>query len=263
MGRPVKTLTVEELTKSLDDEDPSVTVETEDEGKKDRKFLVLLYLETDDYDTNKVMEKICNFPTYMFICHDKDTKADGTPDKSHYHCVIQTEIPLFASTVANKLGIDARWVRRCKNIRSAYKYLVHQTKDSFEKNKFRYSTDEVRGNDLDLFKQVIGEKHEGTVLRSVFADLDNGLDPFEILKASFDDGYAYSCIRRNWGIIKDYSHRLKETTYYVQNAELQKLEQWLISTKQYIAENPNTAMRNIAQDRLDRLRSGVEDKFTD
>ena len=48
---------------------------------QDRKFMILLYPDTQDYDIGSVLDKITGFKEYAYILHDCDIDG-GAKNKS-------------------------------------------------------------------------------------------------------------------------------------------------------------------------------------
>ena len=96
---------------------------------QDRKFMILLYPDTQDYDISSVLDKITGFKEYAYILHDCDIKDDGTPKKAHIHCVIRQDSPVAKSAIASKLGIDERFVEYAGKWSTVVRYLVHVDDD--------------------------------------------------------------------------------------------------------------------------------------
>lgn len=107
---------------------------------KDRKFLCLLYPDAEDYDCAEVLQKITTeFPFWAYALHDKDTDQEtGEPKKPHFHVYLGTgKSPYQIKTIANKLGIDERYIEFCGRVRGSIRYLVHA--DDMEKHQYSVS----------------------------------------------------------------------------------------------------------------------------
>lgn len=126
-------------------------------------FCVRLYVETEDYDVKKVLDKIASYDQYAYILHDKDVKEDGTPDKPHYHAVFRNltddgkGAPTSVGAVARVLGISSANIQAGRNEnenrgwKGSIRYLPHDTADAKRKNKYQYDRNLIKANfDLDV-----------------------------------------------------------------------------------------------------------------
>lgn len=133
-------------------------------------FCLLLPAETSDFDTSEVLAKVVdNFDQWAYALHDKDKKEDGSLKDPHYHVVLRDVTssgdgsPSTVGAVANKLGINSRWVQAgIKSLDSdgnplegrfkgAVKYLIHGNKEDKLKGKYQYDRSIIVSN-LDLEK---------------------------------------------------------------------------------------------------------------
>ena len=87
------------------------------------------------------------------ICHDRDTKQDGTLKTLHYHVVITTS-RLRKQTILNdltewlNLPLECLSVEKIRNINSAIRYLCHLD----DTDKQRYAPFEILTNDEEYLK---------------------------------------------------------------------------------------------------------------
>lgn len=117
--------------------------------EQDRKFIVLLYVDTDDYDISNVLSIATGFKEYAYILHDRDLKEDGIPKKDHFHLAIRQDTPTTRSAIANKLGIDIKWVQYADKWPSSIRYLCHIDDD----DKIPYAPTDIVSN-FDVNKYI-------------------------------------------------------------------------------------------------------------
>lgn len=141
---------------------------------QDRKFVVLLYPDTTDYDIGTVLDNITGFKEYAYIVHDSDLLDDGTPKKTHIHAVIRQDTPGTRSAIANKLGIDEKWVQFAGKWSTVVRYLVHADDDekyhyppsnivsNFEVNKYIKYKDDIAMASV-ILNQIVDNKCTSTI----------------------------------------------------------------------------------------------------
>lgn len=109
-------------------------------AKQDRKFLGVLYPDSETYDFREVLEKLDDtFTEWAYILHDCDTDVNGECKKPHVHWVGKVKNPCLLSTIANKLGVPENSVEYCKKWKSAVRYLIHMD----DVDKFQYIPENV------------------------------------------------------------------------------------------------------------------------
>lgn len=128
-------------------------------AKKDRKWLVLLYPDSTDYDCAAVLKQIVdtynerNSCDYAYITHDEDVweKEDcdeahsdrvvGEKKKPHIHVLLRWHNgnPRYKGGLAKELGIDEKWIKPVDRWDDALAYLIHFR----DKEKHSYSICEV------------------------------------------------------------------------------------------------------------------------
>lgn len=138
------------------------------------------YAELDPYDVcRSIVAKGCDcgFDCWCMV-HDRDLNDDGTPKRTHFHCVIR-----FLSRRTFMSALDWFWKnllpipkeriqmhmvygsedKEYSNLALAVRYLAHKG----WQNKFQYSPELVMTNDLDYWNSVIS-------IVKIRADLDAG-----------------------------------------------------------------------------------------
>ena len=169
-----------------------------------RTFFLLLYPDNHEHDKAISLIESSGFE-YAYILHDMDVDESGEIKKAHIHCFLKCVNPKLSSTIANKFGIDERFVRKPGSEKSCLLYLVHGN----DPDKYQYDIESVKGTS-DLLSKLIRYKKT------------KGLDECEMLDKIVDfirhhehtgtwsavynfvsmNGF-YSSYRRNYSIIKD------------------------------------------------------------
>lgn len=187
--------------------------------KRYRAFCLLLYEETESYDTVEVLDKITLDPSlkhFYYILHDRDSKEqkerDIFPDvdlqdddspfkKPHYHLVLRYNNGCTISALSKKLGIDSRFIQICSNWRSAIRYLVHRD----DPDKFQYPLEAVSYDDDELiFKSFFPQYKptEAEVVKQYFVLIRNGAIMPELITYAIESE-TWGYFRLNYRIIKD------------------------------------------------------------
>lgn len=103
-----------------------------------RNFTTLIYPDSAITNWREALSELC-VPAILSPLHDKDTNADGTPKKPHYHLLL-----MFAGvkTVAQVQGLinpinAGVKVELVSNVQSLARYFIH--KDNPEKHQYNPS----------------------------------------------------------------------------------------------------------------------------
>lgn len=168
--------------------------------KQGRNFEGVIYPDSESYDFNEVLQKLSDFPQYVYILHDKDTEEGGQLKKAHYHWLISCKSPVSLQTISNRLGVPQNAVEFCRSFKAFLLYMIHAN----EPDKYQYSVDDLQGE----FKRSIltGDQERALVsacldkIRSGEISSIQGLAAFA---ASTDDWPSF---RRNYSILKDLLH---------------------------------------------------------
>lgn len=182
-------------------------------ARRYRTFCILLYNETDSYDTAAVLDFIMgNIYRWNYIRHDMDIKeyhsdefpedyedGDGVHKKPHIHVVVRTQNGHTITAFAKLLGIDARFVQVCSSYRSAVRYLVHAD----DSDKYQYSTLDISSNDPVLLSYFPKYKPSEAEVISQYLDLiRNGAIMPELIRFAVDTE-TWGYFRLNYSILKD------------------------------------------------------------
>ena len=115
-----------------------------------RKFCGILYVESDTYNTDEVLEHIKSyFDQWAYCLHDKDVNDEsGEIKKAHYHWVGSVKNPVSLSTISNAIGVPSNYIEfvrkkgNADNWKGAVRYLVHASNPE----KYQYDAQSVVTN---------------------------------------------------------------------------------------------------------------------
>ena len=108
--------------------------------KRDRKFELILYCDSDSYDIDSVLGlAIDYFPVWAYCLHDSDVLEDGTPKKEHIHFLGKLDDVRTPVVVCRDLQVPINSIANVKSWKAACRYLVHLDSPT----KFQYSIDDV------------------------------------------------------------------------------------------------------------------------
>lgn len=178
------------------------------ESKKDRKWRLLLYPEDPKHVACMKLLDEAGY-NYAAILHDKDV-YDGIPDeddedssgevgtlkKPHWHVVIKTVNPQYATALAKEFGITVNYFKPCKNFDRALVYLVHG--DEKHADKFQYDCSEVFGPLASRVAKLLQNDDEGARVKEIIQKIDScsGRVRYrDVLLWACDNG-LYSDLRR-------------------------------------------------------------------
>lgn len=183
--------------------------------KTSRTFSVLLYVETESYNTDDVLAKCTEyFPEWAHIRHDFDVTSDGEVKKAHIHVVGRLDGPRSPATVANMLGVPAQFVA-CKKgytFRKGVRYLVHLD----DPDKFQYEASDIVTN-VDIGK-YIDPYADVEQAKSIFKKITDEKDTsvVSLTKWSLDEG-CWSEFRRAFPVWKAVMDELYHDVYRKNN----------------------------------------------
>lgn len=122
------------------------------------RFNLLLYVDTEDYCTESVLEKVRtndHIGSYAYILHDRDFYTEETFDrhgnllghigemkKAHYHVTVSLNSRYTISDIGLWLGIPQRFIEKCKSFDGSILYLTHRNAPE----KVPYNNDEIVTN---------------------------------------------------------------------------------------------------------------------
>lgn len=128
--------------------------------KKDYKYrniCLLLYPEWENY--NSIIENMQKLGSKCFWI---EHKADKEESKPHTHVLLSFTNPRRVQNIANKLGIDTRFVVKCSDKCSFIRYLVHA--DNPE--KVQYSRSSINTSTSDCLIDIDKAFSRGAKLSS-------------------------------------------------------------------------------------------------
>lgn len=173
----------------------------QEQKKQSRTFSVILYPDTDTYDTEEVLTACCEyFSEWAYILHDKDTLEDGSLKKPHYHVVGRLEGSRTPQTVANCIGVPANYVD-CKKgytFKKGVRYLAHL--DNPEKAQYDYG---LISSNVELVG-YLNPYNDVSQARAIFdkATRESVDDVRALAQWAFDEG-CYAEFRRNYSFWRD------------------------------------------------------------
>lgn len=108
--------------------------------KRDRKFELVLYPDSESYDIDTVLAASTSyFPMWAYCLHDSDLCDDGTPKKSHIHFLGKLDDVRSPEVVCRDLCLPISSISNVKSWKAACRYLIHLDSPT----KFQYSVDDV------------------------------------------------------------------------------------------------------------------------
>ncbi len=108
--------------------------------KRDRKFELVLYPDSESYDIDTVLAACCSyFSMWAYCLHDSDLCEDGSPKKSHIHFLGKLDDVRSPDVVCRDLCLPSSSISNVKSWKAACRYLIHLDSST----KFQYSVDDV------------------------------------------------------------------------------------------------------------------------
>lgn len=108
--------------------------------KRDRKFELVFYPDSESYDIDSVLSaSISYFSEWAYCLHDSDINEDGSPKKAHIHFIGKLSDMRSPDVVCRDLQIPLNSISNIRKWKSACRYLVHLDTPT----KFQYSFDDV------------------------------------------------------------------------------------------------------------------------
>lgn len=139
-----------------------------------RNFMILLYLEDDNYNIDDVLFILKGFKYYAYITH----KPEENEKKEHIHVFLHLDNATTKKRIAKKLGINERFVEDVKSVRASCRYLTHIDYD----DKIQYKLEDVYISPLfeRKFKKNFEDiKTEEEQIMEVYNFIDNlSIDTF-------------------------------------------------------------------------------------
>lgn len=136
---------------------------TEREAIKTRNYEFVSYV-----DPSHLTELFRGAVHYCWICHDKDTKEDGTNKEKHYHTVVVFQNPRYESAMFKRArqfseenGTNV-FVEAKNDIRRALLYLTHESDKALAEGKPIYEQSELHCDDISWYNTMIDNGEIGS-----------------------------------------------------------------------------------------------------
>ena len=108
--------------------------------KRDRKFELILYPDSDSYDLDSVLDSAIHyFSQWAYCLNDSDILDDGSPKKDHIHFLGKLDDVRSPEVVCRDLQLPFNSISNVKSWKAACRYLVHLDSPT----KYQYSIDDV------------------------------------------------------------------------------------------------------------------------
>lgn len=164
-------------------------------AKKYRSFTGVLYPDSTSYDCSEKLEMLQGaFNQWAYVLHDKDTNADGTPKKPHYHWVGYRENAVLGSTIARAMELQEHEIEHGK---FGWKYLVRYLTHIDHPEKAAYTVDLIKAN-FDVTRFMLDEVTREDMARSLISFIRQGTcnTQMQLVVWALDNG-CYSEFMRN------------------------------------------------------------------
>lgn len=169
-----------------------------------RKFCGILYLDTETYKVDEVLERIKSyFDQWAYCLHDKDVNEEtGEAKKAHYHWVGSVKNPVQVTTISNAIGVPSNYIEFVRkkgntdNWKGAVRYLVHASNPE----KYQYDAQTVVTN-FDVTRYINAYDETQQIVKIVGFIRENPSCTFEqVFDFAVTNG-CYSEFRRGAYII--------------------------------------------------------------
>lgn len=108
--------------------------------KRDRKFELILYPDSDSYDIHSVLDSAIHyFSQWAYCLHNSDILDDGSLKKDHIHFLGKLDEVRSPEVVCRDLQLPLNSIANVKSWKAACRYLVHLDSPT----KYQYSIDDV------------------------------------------------------------------------------------------------------------------------
>lgn len=168
--------------------------------KKGRNFQGVLYPDSESYDCGEVLQKLSDFPEYVYILHDMDVDENGELKKPHYHWLISNGVPTTLSAIVGRLDVPSNSVEFCRSFRAFLLYMIHANAPE----KHQYSMEDLQG---EFKRSLLTGDQERALVSSCLAKIQAGeirsIQGLAAFAAQADDWPSF---RRNYSILKDLLH---------------------------------------------------------
>lgn len=120
-----------------------------------------LWLESNDYDTNKVLENILFYhqnnqriENFCYILHNKDLLENGDKQKPHYYIVLCLKKQTLSSTLAKLLEIPECYLEQTQGtLAQAIQYSIHL--NSTDERKYHYKEEDITTSDTEWLSKKL------------------------------------------------------------------------------------------------------------
>ncbi|MGJ3947277.1 Rep family protein [Levilactobacillus brevis] len=166
--------------------------------KRARCFFIQrnMYFETHDKDGKEIsnetvtawkkrvysdIAKLDGVKWFAMIFHDHDLLDDGTPKGIHVHVLIMFENAKTQTAVMKLTGTSS--VQNTQVVRdkvNAARYLTHISEDAINKNKYRYSDDDVICENCKYSDMIIAKRHKKVDSLGFVNELSAKLQHYEL-----------------------------------------------------------------------------------
>lgn len=172
----------------------------------DRKFMILLYPDSESYVCDEVLSKIIEYAEeWSYILHDKDIDSEENTKRAHYHVCVKWKNPRTRGTIANQIGIEKNYIERLKNWRVGNRYLLHMD----DQDKYQYGLYYVESN-FDFCNLVNAKESESIKVRELIFYIRTECKSMVDLADYALENNLWSEYRRNYTILKDYYYETKQ-----------------------------------------------------
>lgn len=163
--------------------------------KRDRKFELILYPDSESYSIDSVMTLAQSyFCSWAYCLHDSDILDDGSPKKEHIHFLGKLDDVRSPDVVCRDLQIPLNSIANVKSWKSACRYLVHLDSPT----KYQYSIDDVISSFPILsYFSLPDDEQARRILAFISSSCCTRVSDLTLW--ALDNG-CYSCLRRGFAI---------------------------------------------------------------
>lgn len=156
-------------------------------NKKVRNFSLTTYLS--EYQILSVLQKHdMQIKSYAYILHNRDINEDGSLKTEHFHLLIALVNATTCNSVRSwfdgfkdeKNEYINTLVQPMNDVSGSFNYLTHNTDGARLEHKYLYSDDDVRGFNLEFFKNSAVRDIDNLSL--AVADMVSGIPISEVMK---------------------------------------------------------------------------------
>lgn len=130
-------------------------------SKKQRNFCLTTYL-SENQILAVLQKHDMQIKAYAYILHNRDINEDGSPKTEHFHLLIALVNATTVNSVRSwfdgfkdeKNEYITTLAQPINDVSGSYEYLTHNTEGAKAENKYLYSSENVKGFNLDFFKDT-------------------------------------------------------------------------------------------------------------